>query len=62
VIAELTLTDMACSLALVPLASFAGWRGGSTAGPFHYRKSDTLVGIAGFCLALCKIPLEFRLC
>src|ERR1700737_820074 len=28
---------MACSLSLVPLASFACWRGRSTAGPSHYR-------------------------
>src|ERR1700738_1609341 len=27
---------MACSLSLVPLASFACWRGRSTAGPSHY--------------------------
>src|ERR1700731_4930471 len=26
---------MACSLSLAPLASFAGWRGRSTAGPSH---------------------------
>ena len=26
---------MACSLSSVPLASFACWRGRSTAGPFH---------------------------
>jgi hypothetical protein len=30
-------SDMACSLSLVPLASFDRWRGRSTAGPFHYR-------------------------
>src|ERR1700692_4765809 len=30
---------MACSLSLAPLASFAGWRGRSTAGPSHYRTS-----------------------
>ena len=35
VIAELTLNDMACCLALVPFASFPGERGGSTAGPSH---------------------------
>ncbi len=28
---------MACSLSLAPLASFACWRGRSTAGPSHYR-------------------------
>ena len=27
--------DMACSLSLAPLASFACWRGRSTAGPSH---------------------------
>jgi hypothetical protein len=36
-IALLSLCDMACSLTLAPLASFACWRGWSTAGPFHYR-------------------------
>src|SRR5260370_6175285 len=28
---------MACSLSVAPLASFACWRGRSTAGPSHYR-------------------------
>src|SRR6266481_2346742 len=36
-IAVLGVSDMACSLSLAPLASFAGWRGRSTAGPSHYR-------------------------
>src|SRR5713226_7128245 len=31
---------MACSLSLGPLASFDRWRGRSTAGPSHYRKSS----------------------
>src|SRR6266478_6361832 len=30
---------MACSSSLAPLASFACWRGRSTAGPSHYRSS-----------------------
>jgi hypothetical protein len=29
--------DMACSSSLAPLASFACWRGRSTAGPSHWR-------------------------
>src|SRR5689334_14188224 len=36
----LSVCDMACSLSWAPLPSFARWRGGSTAGPFHYRKSS----------------------
>src|ERR1700682_5324292 len=32
---------MARSLSLVPLASFACWRGRSTAGPSHYRTLAT---------------------
>src|ERR1700732_2016707 len=36
-IAVLGVRDMACSLSLAPLASFACWRGRSTAGPSHYR-------------------------
>src|SRR6516162_4347591 len=30
--------DMVCSLSSVPPASIRCWQGGSTAGPFHYRK------------------------
>jgi len=37
VCAALSLGDMACSSSLPPLASFACWRGRSTAGPSHYR-------------------------
>jgi hypothetical protein len=33
----LIFSDMACSLSLPPLASFACWQGGSTAGPSHYE-------------------------
>jgi hypothetical protein len=45
VIAVLSFSDMACSLSLVPLASVTCWRGGSTAGPFHYQKSQDLADI-----------------
>ena len=34
-ISLLSFSDMACPLSSVPLASFACWRGGSTAGPSH---------------------------
>src|SRR3954467_11151441 len=37
-IAVLGVLDMACSLSLAPLASFACWRGRSTAGPPHQRR------------------------
>jgi hypothetical protein len=39
--------DMACSLSLVPLASFDRWRGRSTAGPSHHRALREIAGQAG---------------